>query len=91
MSDDRDQDVIIFTEAIRLPVGQRGVFLERACAGDETLRRKVLDLLSAHERVGNFLENPPLGAGLPAGAEPPAGNGQRAPDANNDSSQGTDE
>ena len=86
MNDDRDRDVVIFTQAVRLPAGQRAGFVERACAGDETLRRKVLDLLSAHERVGNFLEDPPFGAGPPAGTEPPAGDGKRAPEANNDSS-----
>jgi hypothetical protein len=66
MSDKPGRDVVIFTEALRLPVEERAAFLERACAGDENLRREVEALLSAHERVGNFLENPPLEAGPPA-------------------------
>ena len=67
MSDDLGRDVVIFTEALRLPVEARAAFLERACAGDENLRKEVEALLAAHERVGNFLENPPLETGLPTG------------------------
>jgi hypothetical protein len=33
--------------------------LHKACDGDEDLRRKVEALLSAHDRMGNFLEDPP--------------------------------
>jgi len=65
MSDDRDRDVVIFTEAVRLPAGQRAGFVERACAGDETLRRKVLDLLSAHERSAISWKTRHLGRGRP--------------------------
>ena len=61
MSDDPGRDVVIFTEALRFPAEERAAFLERACAGDENLRRKVEALLRAHERVGDFLETPPIG------------------------------
>jgi serine/threonine-protein kinase len=60
MSNDSGRDVALFTEALRLPIEQRAVFLERACAGDEELRRKVEALLEAHERAGDFLETPPI-------------------------------
>jgi hypothetical protein len=59
MSDDPGRDVVIFTEALRLPADERAAFLDRACAGDEDLRRKVAALLRAHGRVGDFLETPP--------------------------------
>jgi hypothetical protein len=63
MSDDLGRDVVIFTEALRLPAKERAAFLNRACADDENLRRKVEALLRAHERVGDFLETPPIETG----------------------------
>jgi hypothetical protein len=84
MSEEPGRDVAIFTEALRLPVEQRPAFLGRACAGDENLRREVEALLSAHERVGNFLEKPPLetGSEAPTEKEPegPGGNNGGAND-----------
>lgn len=59
MNDDTGRQIAIFTEAIRLPLRDRAVFLEGACHGDEQLRRKVEALLKAHDRMGNFLEEPP--------------------------------
>src|SRR5689334_22094382 len=35
---------------------QRTAFLTSACAGDAALRRKVEDLLAAHDRAGGFLD-----------------------------------
>jgi serine/threonine-protein kinase len=67
MSDDPGRDVAIFTEALRLPRAERAAFLEQACAGDEDLRRKVLALLAAHERLGDFLEKPPFEEGTGGG------------------------
>jgi len=63
MSADSGQDVPIFTEALEHPVAEREAFLDRACAGDAELRRKVEALLRAYERLGDFLETPPLKAG----------------------------
>jgi hypothetical protein len=63
MSEDPGRDVAIFTEALRFPAEERAAFLDRACAGDENLRRKVEALLRAHERVGDFLETPPVKSG----------------------------
>jgi hypothetical protein len=54
-------DMAVFTEAIKLPRPERAAFLDKACGRDEELRRKVEALLSAHDRVGNFLEEPPTG------------------------------
>jgi hypothetical protein len=64
MSADSGRDVPIFTEALKHPVAERGAFLDRACAGDAELRRKVEALLRAYERLGNFLEIPPPKLGL---------------------------
>ena len=61
MSNDADREIAVFSEAIKVPPQKRAAFLDRACGGDETLRRKVEALLSAHERVGHFLEEPPEG------------------------------
>ncbi|HYT23237.1 MAG TPA: hypothetical protein VEW05_23765 [Candidatus Polarisedimenticolia bacterium] len=63
MSADSGQDEPIFTEALKHPVAERGAFLDRACAGDAELRRKVEALLCAYERLGDFLETPPLKPG----------------------------
>ena len=63
MSADSSQDEPIFTEALKHPVAEREAFLDRACAGDAELRRKVEALLRAYERLGDFLETPPLKPG----------------------------
>lgn len=63
MSDDPGRDMVIFTEALRFPAELRAAFLDRACAGDESLRREVEALLRAHGRVGNFLETPAVETG----------------------------
>src|SRR6185503_19079078 len=49
----------VFTEAVQLPTEERVAFLNRACAGDEKLRRKVEALLNSNDRAGAFLEEPP--------------------------------
>ena len=59
MKDDADRELAIFIEAIRAPTQERAAFLDIACHGDENLRRKVEALLKAHDRLGNFLEEPP--------------------------------
>jgi len=61
MKDDSDRQLAMFTEAIRVPIQERAAFLDIACHGDENLRRKVEALLEAHDRIGNFLEEPPTG------------------------------
>jgi hypothetical protein len=59
MKGDSDREVAIFTEALKVPPQEREAFLECVCRGHEELRQKVEALLRAHERVGNFLEEPP--------------------------------
>jgi hypothetical protein len=61
MKDEPSRDVVVFTEALKLPVQERGAFLERECAGDENLRHKVEALLRAHDRLEKFLDKPPTG------------------------------
>ena len=39
----------------------RAAFLERACGGDEALRRAVELLLAQHEKDDDFLEVPAIG------------------------------
>ena len=58
---DPDREIVVFTAALAVPIQGRAEFLAHACAGDENLRHKVEALLRAHERVGNFLEEPPTG------------------------------
>ena len=61
MNDDTDRELAVFTEALKVPRHQRAAYLNYACNGDQELRRKVEALLHAHDRVGNFLEEPPTG------------------------------
>ena len=64
MKGDPGREVVVFTEALEVPVQQRAAFLDLVCAGDEILRRKVEALLRAHDRIGNFLEEPPTGTSI---------------------------
>ncbi len=59
MSDAPNQEIIVFNEALQLPVTERGDYLDRACSGDAELRRRVDILLRAHVQAGDFLEEPP--------------------------------
>lgn len=59
MTNDSDREITIFTEALKVPLEQRDAFLRYICNGDDILRRKVEALLDAHDRIGNFLEEPP--------------------------------
>jgi serine/threonine protein kinase len=56
-------DIEIFTEAIQLPVEERIAFLDRACAEDQTQRRKIEALLKSNERAADFLEQPAAAVG----------------------------
>ncbi|EEF63001.1 serine/threonine-protein kinase [Pedosphaera parvula] len=59
MNDSPNPDVAVFTEAVQLPAGQRGAYLDRACGSDRELRQRVEVLLQAHDRIGDFLEQSP--------------------------------
>lgn len=63
MKDDAGREVEVFGAAIKLPQQDRETFLDIACSGDKNLRRKVEALLRAHDRVGDFLEEPPQADG----------------------------
>ncbi len=62
MSGDPDRELIVFTTALKVPVQDRAAFLEIECGADDNLRHKVEALLRAHDRLGNFLDEPPSGA-----------------------------
>jgi eukaryotic-like serine/threonine-protein kinase len=61
MNGDESDEVAVFTQVIKVPREHRAAFLDKACAGNDELRRKVEALLSAHDRMGYFLEEPPNG------------------------------
>ena len=49
----------IFAQAIECASAEeQAAYLDRACAGDAELRRRVEKLLNAHFRAGSFLESP---------------------------------
>ena len=62
MNGDSDRELAIFTEAIKVAPQERDAFVKRMCGDNEDLWRKVEALLRAHDRIGNFLEEPPTGA-----------------------------
>src|SRR5258705_11688193 len=59
MNDAQKQDVMIFAEALDLPLSERAAHLDRACAGGEKLRQRVEGLLLTYDQAGDFLERPP--------------------------------
>ena len=64
MKADPERELVVFTEALKVPVQERAAFLERVCAGDENLLHKLEALLRAHDRLGKFLEESPTGASV---------------------------
>jgi serine/threonine protein kinase/formylglycine-generating enzyme required for sulfatase activity len=48
----------IFLAALEHAGAERAAYLEQACAGDDALRRQVDELLAAHDRSGEFLDEP---------------------------------
>ncbi len=52
----------LLEEALEREPDQRDAFLAQACAGDEALRRKMEDLLAAHQQAEaeGFIETPAL-------------------------------
>jgi serine/threonine protein kinase len=61
----------LFNAALSKDPAERAAFLAAACAGDDALRTRVEELLSAHENPGSFLQAP---AAVPP--SPLAGEGQ---------------
>lgn len=66
MNDAAEKD--IFLSALDLPPEDRGAFLDRACAGDGGLRRRVEALLRASEEASDFLAAPTIDTPPPAPA-----------------------
>jgi serine/threonine protein kinase len=66
---------VIVEEALKLASGERRAYLDRACAGDEALRRDVERLLAADDRTDSFLEQPVMEkfAGILASDQPQGG------------------
>ena len=61
MESDRWQQIErICHEALERAESERAAFLGEACAGDETLRREVEDLLAQETKAADFLEAPAL-------------------------------
>jgi WD40 repeat protein/serine/threonine protein kinase len=58
----------IFTRALEKPAGERGAFLDEACAGDAALRERLGVLLRAHDNPGSFLGSPAVELGATADA-----------------------
>jgi serine/threonine protein kinase/Flp pilus assembly protein TadD len=70
-----DNAKALFLNAVEMAsASERQAYLDSACAGDETLRREVEDLLRHHQRIGSFLQS---AAAVPpaAGAQQPLGEG----------------
>ena len=49
---------LLFHSALQREPSQRAAFLDRACAGDESLRKEVEAFIAAHDQAGNFIEAP---------------------------------
>ena len=49
----------LFTLAVEKPAAERAAFHDRECSGNPELRQRVESLLQAHERSGEFLNEPP--------------------------------
>ena len=50
----------LYHAALKLEGSQRAAFLEKACSGDEELRREVESLLASDAQAESFLESPVL-------------------------------
>ena len=60
MSPDRWQQIErLYHDALELAPEYRLAFLDRACAGDDELRREVESLLASHDNAGTFIDKPP--------------------------------
>jgi len=61
---------IFFAVLDRGEPGARASYLDKACAGDPALRRRVEALLVSHERAGDFLEVPVVEQLMDDGGQP---------------------
>jgi eukaryotic-like serine/threonine-protein kinase len=73
MAADKMSTEEILQRAVDIPdPGERKAFLDRACAGDATLRAEVESLLEAHVESGAFLDVPVLDPGVTLEAAGPS-------------------
>src|SRR5689334_4054095 len=71
----------LFAEALeRADRADRAAYLDRACAGDAALRRRIEALLAAHDGAGRFLEPDATGVIEPTPAETLQGTQTSAPE-----------
>ena len=71
----------LYHEALTRPPGERACFLDQACAGNETFRRELEQLLAWDARAGTFLDAPILNtAGETSSAQGAAHDPELAPD-----------
>ncbi len=70
MSDDRDREKRIFSEAMGMPADERAAYLSRACGGDPAMRDQIESLIEAMSQAGDqgFLERPTGGASTTSGS-----------------------
>ncbi|MCI0360922.1 MAG: protein kinase [Planctomycetaceae bacterium] len=57
----------IFFAALEKAPGERAAFVNEACAGDESLRRRLERMLAAQIDAGSFLESPPSAVSVTSG------------------------
>ena len=48
---------VVFAAALEAPAEARETLVATQCVGDETLRKRILRLLDARDRAGDFLES----------------------------------
>ena len=61
MNPERWQEIErLYDAALELASGERAAFLEKACAGDEALRKEVDALLASRSGIDRFMEKPAM-------------------------------
>jgi eukaryotic-like serine/threonine-protein kinase len=82
MSPERWREIKPLLEsALELKAEDRRAFLDKACAGDDELRREVESFLDASEQAGDFMDKPALEEAARMLAEDKDSNKRRSSDA----------
>jgi serine/threonine protein kinase len=63
----------LFHAALQREANERAAFIAEGCAGDETLRKDIEDLLASHEQSNSFIETPAADVAASLIAEDEAG------------------
>src|SRR3954451_1816957 len=74
-ADEQRREEDIFDAIVVLPAEERSAYLDHACNGDASLRRRIEVLLQSHGRAESFLEprasaNPTIAISLPPAEKP---------------------